>query len=82
MNYMIKPLFIRRYKKHGLQALNYYKDTLDISKPQFLHTLDVLYGYLKSAFRTGMALKHLRTPKQVTASNCSVTAARTVDSQE
>jgi len=61
MNYMIKPLFIRRYKKHGLQALNYYKSTLDISKPQFLHDLDVLYGYLKSAFRTGMALKHLRT---------------------
>ena len=62
MNYMIEPLFIRRYKKHGLQALSYYKkNTLDISKPQFLHNLKVFYRYLKSAFCTGMALKHLRT---------------------
>ena len=61
MNCMIKPLFICRYKKHGLQALNYYKSTLDISKQQFLHDLDLLHEYLKSPFRTGMALKHLRT---------------------
>lgn len=58
---MIKPLFIRRYKNHDLQAQNYYKNTLDILKPQFLHDLNVLYGYLKSAFCTGMGLKHLRT---------------------
>ena len=61
MYYMIKPLFICCYKKHSLQALNYYKITLDISKPQFLHNFDVLYGYLKSAFCTGMILKHLKT---------------------
>ena len=61
MTYMIKPIFAQRYKKHRIQTLNYYKKTLDISKAQFLHDLDVLYGYLKSAFRTGLAMKHLRT---------------------
>jgi hypothetical protein len=60
MNYTIKPLFIRRYKKLGIQVLNYYKMTLDISKVQFQHDLDVLYGYMKSVFRTGMAKKHLK----------------------
>jgi hypothetical protein len=60
MNYMIKPLFIRRYKTYGVQILNYYKSTLNISKPQFQHDLDVLYRYLKSAFRTGMAKNHLK----------------------
>jgi hypothetical protein len=60
MNYMIKPLFVRRYKKYGPQALNYYKGVLDISKAQFQHDLDVLYGYMKSVFRTGMAKKHLK----------------------
>ena len=57
---MIKPIFVRRYKKHDSKVLNYYKDTLDISKMQFQHDLDVLYGYMKSAFRTGMAKKHLK----------------------
>jgi hypothetical protein len=61
MNYMIKPLYMRRYKKRGVQALNFYKKTMDVSKAQFLQDLDVLYGYLKSAFRTGIAMKHLRT---------------------
>jgi hypothetical protein len=63
MNHMIEPLFVRRCKKHGMQALNHCKSTLDISKPQFLHDLDVLCGHLKSAFRTGTAVKHLQTCK-------------------
>jgi hypothetical protein len=61
MIYMIKPRFVKRYKLHGLKVLNFYKDTLEISKEQFKHDIDVMYGYLKSAFRSGLALKHLRT---------------------
>jgi hypothetical protein len=41
MNYIIKPEFVRRFKKHGPQVLNYYKSILDISKMQFQNDLDV-----------------------------------------
>ena len=48
-------------EKYGTQVPDFDKKMLDVSKTQFLHVLDLLYEKFKSAFRIGMATKHLCT---------------------